>query len=80
MDYGRGPIADTHLYDPADRVTFKIEKTTEGGFEDLPRTSSGVAIIPDPRNDEHVIIGGLQAFTMVDLLTFAGVDPAVRQQ
>lgn len=59
--YGRGPIADTHLYDPADRVKFTIETTTAGGFEDLPRTSSGAAIIPDPRNDEHIIIGGLQA-------------------
>jgi hypothetical protein len=59
--YGRGPTADTHLYDPGDRAKFRIEKTTEGGFEDLPRTSSGAAIIPDPRNDEHVIIGGMQA-------------------
>jgi hypothetical protein len=59
--YGRGPIADTHLYDPADRAKFKVERTSEGGFEDLPRTSSGAAVIPDPRNDEHVIIGGLQA-------------------
>jgi hypothetical protein len=59
--YGRGPIADTHLYDPNDRVKFKVEKTTEGGFEDLPRSSSGAAIIPDPRNDEHAIIAGMQA-------------------
>lgn len=78
--YGRGPIADTHLYDPADRVKLKIEKTTEGGFEDLPRTSSGAAIIPDPRNDEHVIIGGLQAAFLcfhnrvVDMLRANGDD------
>ena len=29
-------------------------------FEDLPRTTDGTAIIGDPRNDEHVIIAGLQ--------------------
>jgi hypothetical protein len=57
--YGAGPTADTHLYDPADRVKFKVE---HGGlFEDLPRSSDGTAIIPDPRNDEHLVIGGLQA-------------------
>jgi hypothetical protein len=79
--YGRGPTADTHLYDPADRAKFRIEKTTEnGGFEDLPRTSSGAAIIPDPRNDEHAIIGGLQAAFLcfhnkvVDMLRADGDD------
>ncbi len=78
--YGRGPFADTHLYNPEDRVKFKIEKTTDGGFEDLPRTSSGAAIIPDPRNDEHVIIGGLQAAFLcfhnkvVDMLRADGDD------
>jgi hypothetical protein len=78
--YGRGPVADTHLYDPDDRVKFKVEKTTEGGFEDLPRTASGAAIIPDPRNDEHVIIGGIQAAFLlfhnrvVDLLRADGGD------
>jgi hypothetical protein len=56
--YGGGPTADTHLYDPADRVKFKVE---HGGlFEDLPRAADGSAIIPDPRNDEHLIIAGLQ--------------------
>jgi hypothetical protein len=78
--YGRGPIADTHLYDAGDRVKFKIEKTTEGGFEDLPRTSTGAAIIPDPRNDEHIIIGGMQAAFLcfhnkvVDMLRANGDD------
>ncbi|HEY9465559.1 MAG TPA: heme peroxidase family protein, partial [Vicinamibacterales bacterium] len=83
--YGRGPIADTQFYDPADRVKFKIEKTTEGGFEDLPRTSSGTAIIPDPRNDEHVLIGGMQAAFLcfhnkvVDMLRAQGDDQRLSQ-
>ena len=76
--YGRGPIADTHLYDPGDRVKFKVEKT--GSFEDLPRSADGAAVIPDPRNDEHVIIGGLQAAFLcfhnqvVDMLRADGTD------
>ena len=77
--YGRGPIADTHLYDPADRVKFKVEKTGRlRGPASLGRW--GGAIIPDPRNDEHVIIGGLQAAFLffhnqvVDMLRADGND------
>jgi hypothetical protein len=76
--YGQGPTADTHLYDPADRVKFKVE---HGGlFEDLPRNADGTAIIPDPRNDEHLLIGGLQAAFLlfhnriVDMLRADGSD------
>jgi len=82
--YGRGPTADTHLYDPADRAKLKIEKTSEGGFEDVPRTSSGAAIIPDPRNDEHLIISGMQAAficfhnKVVDMLRAQGDDQRLR--
>ena len=84
--YGRGPIADNQLYDLEDRVKFKIEKTSEGGFEDLPRTSGGSAIIPDPRNDEHVIIAGLQAAFLcfhnkvVDMLRAGGDDQRLSHQ
>jgi hypothetical protein len=76
--YGLGPFADRHLYDEGDRVKFKVEKTSEGGFEDLPRTSAGAAIIADPRNDEHVMIGGMQAAFLlfhnrvVDMLRASG--------
>jgi hypothetical protein len=31
------------------------------GFEDLPREGNGTAIIADPRNDENLMIAGLQA-------------------
>jgi hypothetical protein len=57
--YGRGPVADSALYDPADRTKLRIE--SNGLFEDVPRTAAGSAIIADPRNDEHVMIAGLQA-------------------
>ena len=47
------------LYDPADRAKFKVEHG--GQFEDLPREAGGRAIIADPRNDENLMIAGLQA-------------------
>ncbi|HEU4688910.1 MAG TPA: heme peroxidase family protein [Vicinamibacterales bacterium] len=74
--YGGGPFADTQLYDPGDRVKFKVE--SGGLFEDLPRGSGGTAVIPDPRNDENLIIAGLQvAFlkfhnNVVDMLRAEG--------
>jgi hypothetical protein len=56
--YGGGPIASQYLYDSVDMAKLRIE--SGGLFEDLPRTADGTALIADPRNDEHVIIAGLQ--------------------
>jgi len=57
--YGGGPAVSPQLYQSNDRAKFRIE---HGGlFEDLPRTSDGTAIIADPRNDENMMIAGLQA-------------------
>ena len=56
--YGAGPVESPQLYDPADRAKFKVE--SGGAFEDLPRAADLSAIIADPRNDEHVILAGLQ--------------------
>ena len=50
--------ASPQLYDPADRAKLRIE--SGGAFEDVPRTADGTAIIGDPRNDENLIIAGLQ--------------------
>lgn len=56
--YGDGPSGSPLLYDPADRAKFRVE---HGGlFEDLPRDANGTAIIADPRNDENLVISGLQ--------------------
>jgi hypothetical protein len=56
--YGGGPQASRQLYDPRDLAKFKVE---DGGqFEDLPRTPDGTALIADPRNDENLMIAGLQ--------------------
>jgi hypothetical protein len=57
--YGRGRVADPQFYDAADPVKLRIE--SGGLFEDVPRGSDGRAIISDPRNDENMIISGLQA-------------------
>jgi len=57
--YGGGPRSSSHLYAPGDRAKLRIE---HGGlFEDLPRTSDMTAIIADPRNDENMMLSGLQA-------------------
>jgi hypothetical protein len=57
--YGAGPVADSRLYQDADRDKFRVE--SGGQFEDVPRESNGHAIIADPRNDENMMISGLQA-------------------
>jgi len=74
--YGGGPVASPQLYE-SDRIKLRIE--SGGRFEDVPRMANGTAIIAEPRNDENVIIAGLQtAFILshnraVDLLRSQGV-------
>jgi hypothetical protein len=57
--YGSGPTATPQFYNSADRAKLRIE--SGGLFEDVPRGANNVAIIADPRNDENVVISGLQA-------------------
>ena len=58
--YGYGPARSPQLYDKRGTgVKFRVE--SGGQFEDLPRSATGKAIIPDPRNDENLIIAGLHA-------------------
>jgi hypothetical protein len=56
--YGGGSAVSPQLYDSRDRAKLRIE--SGGTFEDVPRQSNGTAIIADPRNDENVVISGLQ--------------------
>jgi Animal haem peroxidase len=63
--YGGGPLRDIELYVPVPtgsraRPT-KLRIEHGGLFEDLPRHRDGSAIIADPRNDENMMIAGLQA-------------------
>jgi hypothetical protein len=56
--YGGGPSASPQLYESRDRIKLRVEDN--GRFEDLPRNADGSAIIADPRNDENLMIAGLQ--------------------
>ena len=63
--YGNGPTGSSALYNSTDPAKLRIEsggsyKDGTSGFEDVPRMSDGTAIIGDPRNDEHMMIAGLQ--------------------
>ena len=51
--YGGGPSKSPQLYD-GDK--FKLGVATDGVSPDLPRTSTGQAILIEPRNDENLII------------------------
>jgi hypothetical protein len=64
--YGDGPRKNPELYRRRRGEDFptklRIESTdATGDFEDVPRNADGTAIIADPRNDENMMIQGLQA-------------------
>jgi hypothetical protein len=64
--YGAGPHADPELYQPlgwsGGLRTIKFKVGHGGRFEDLPRDPGTLAaVIPDPRNDENLMIAGLHA-------------------
>lgn len=56
--YGSGPAASPQLYDPANRAKLRLE--SGGLFEDVPRAADMTAIVSDARNDENMMISGLQ--------------------
>ncbi len=78
--YGGGPGVSPHLYDQnvdGGRTTFLTEEIPESAAvsidgnarRDLPRNSQSVALIADPRNDENMVVCGLQhATTAQDVL------------
>ena len=83
--YGGGPTVSPQLYDPRDRSKFRVE--FGGAFEDLCRDAdSRTAIIPDPRNDENLMIAGLQASFLlfhnrvVDMLRADGDDQRLARE
>jgi Animal haem peroxidase len=53
--YGRGPATEPQFYDPADHDKLLVRPNVNS-VEDMPRDSNGRAIIPEPRNDENLII------------------------
>jgi Animal haem peroxidase len=52
--YGRGPAQEPQFYDPAERDKLLVT-TNVNGVEDMARDGNR-AIIPEPRNDENLII------------------------
>jgi Animal haem peroxidase len=63
--YGGGPRADPELFQSVARgsrdLSTKLRIESGGRFEDVPRNRDRSAIIADPRNDENMMISGLQA-------------------
>ena len=60
--YGGGPLRSPELYERVNRRPGPRLRIESGGlFEDVPRTPSNVAIVGDPRNDENIVISGLQS-------------------
>jgi hypothetical protein len=57
--YGAGPDNDPFRYEP-DGLRLLVEKNYTND-DDLPRNSQGRALIGDPRNDENLIVSGLQS-------------------
>jgi len=53
--YGPGPVNDAPLYDPDDPDKLLLRPNVNTVL-DVPRDGTGRAIIPDPRNDENLII------------------------
>jgi hypothetical protein len=63
--YGRGPADQPYLYDQDQPGKFLLRADPRGAGNaprpDVPRTSQDVALISDPRNDEHLIVAQLHA-------------------
>lgn len=57
--YGSGPDDEPFHYRPGTAPARLLVEPNVEGEEDLPRTSQGIAIIGDPRNDENIIVSQL---------------------
>lgn len=58
--YGSGPADEPFHYVRGSDPTQLLVEPNVNGIEDLPRTSQGIAVIGDPRNDENIIVSQLQ--------------------
>jgi hypothetical protein len=57
--YGSGPVDEPFQYDQKNRGRLLVSDNGHGE-DDLPRNDQEIALIGDPRNDENVIVSGLQ--------------------
>ncbi|MBT5553010.1 MAG: peroxidase [Ilumatobacter sp.] len=68
--YGGGPEQSPELYEG-----FRLRIESGGQFEDLPRDDDGTAILGDDRNDENMMLAGLQcAFIMFHNAVLASIS------
>ena len=77
--YGSGPFDEPFQYDQQ-RDNRMLLSDNGAGDVDLPRNSQGIALIGDPRNDENVIVSGLQIVMLQlhnKLADDVDADPAV---
>jgi hypothetical protein len=78
--YGQGPASEPQFY-TGDRDKLLVEPKNANGVEDMARDGAGKAIIPDPRNDENLIIVQLHKAVakfhnqIVDYLRSQGLRP-----
>jgi hypothetical protein len=72
--YGGGPGESPEMYEG-----FRLRIESGGQFEDLPRDDDGIAILGDDRNDENLMLAGLQCgfimFHNAVLTTISGRTP-----
>jgi len=54
--------------DPAGRLVFEFAQTEDGYWTDFPRNSDGTANIPDPRNDNQVVLAGIMKVCKVSCM------------
>lgn len=62
--YGLGPVGSSALYQPDGVHLLEgalLTGSTDVGARDLPRSTTGRAIIGDPRNDENRIVAGIHS-------------------
>lgn len=64
--YGEAPEMHPRLYEDAGPGSrrFRIGKIENGRAADLPRDTAGIATIPEPRNDNNLILAQLTALLM----------------
>jgi len=58
--YGSGSAGDPYHYDVHDSAKLLLGVNDAGQAEDLQRNAQGIAIIPDPRNDSHLLMAQMQ--------------------
>jgi Animal haem peroxidase len=79
--YGSGPADEPFQYDQEQPGKLLVGESN--GQPDLPRNAQGTALIGDPRNDENIIVSGLQLVFLLlhnKLFDEVAADPSVPEK